>query len=331
MTQILRPDDARISWEGIVSLNRTHEWVMPWRIPYEDRVLFPPEALQDRAAMPAGVRISFRSDTLMVAGEVEPYPDAAPIDLCCDGEFIDSFELDDKDRFSFKGLPNGNKWIELWLPQFGEFRLGSLELSEGATITPFEDSRPKWITYGSSITQCKTAESPTQTWPAIVARERGLNLMCLGYGGQCHLDPMIAYMIRDLPADFLSMCVGINIYGAESLSERTFRPAIIGFVKILREGHPDTPLAVMSPIYSPPRESTPNPVGLTLERMRREVEAAVQALQKQGDGNIHYIDGLEVFGPDLTHLLPDEVHPSAEGYKVMGVNFLEKVIQKVFP
>ena len=331
MTQSLSPDDPRISWEGIVSLKRTGEWVMPWRILYEDRALFPPKALQERAAMPAGGRISFSSDTQTVAGEIEPYPESAQIDLCCDGEFIESIEIDGKDKFVFEGLANEEKLIELWLPQFGQFKLRSLELSEGATVTPYEDSRPKWITYGSSITQCRTAQSPTQTWPAIVARERGLNLTCLGYGGQCHLDPIIARMIRDLPADILSMCVGINVYGAASLSERTFRPAIIGFARILRERHPDTPLAVMSPIYSPPRESTPNPVGFTLERMRQEVQAAVQALHENGDSNIHYINGLEIFGPDLAHLLPDDVHPNAEGYKVMGRNFLEKVIQKVYP
>lgn len=207
----------------------------------------------------------------------------------------------------------------------------SLELSDGAAVVPVEDRRPRWVTYGSSITQARTAESPTQTWPAIVARERGLNLTCLGYGGQCHLEPMIARMMRDLPADFLSMCVGINVYGQGSLSPRTFRPAIIGFVQVLRERHPETPLAVMSPICSPPREATPNAVGFTLSAMREEVAAAVEALRASGDHNITYVNGLDIFGPDLAHLLPDQLHPNAEGYKIMGRNFLVKVVAQVFP
>ena len=96
--------------------------------------------------------------------------------------------------------------IELWLPQFGSFQLRNLEIDDGATLQPFADARPQWVTYGSSITQCRTAASPTQTWPAIVARQHGLNLTCLGYGGQCHLDAMVARMIRDLPADYIA-CV----------------------------------------------------------------------------------------------------------------------------
>ena len=37
----VRPDDERLRWEGTVSLQRTAEWVMPWRVPHELRRLFP--------------------------------------------------------------------------------------------------------------------------------------------------------------------------------------------------------------------------------------------------------------------------------------------------
>jgi len=331
MALMIRPDDDRLSWQGAISLQRSDDWVMPWRIPYPQRDLFPPEALQQRAAMPAGVRIAFRSDTTRLAGSIVPEAEATRIDLCCDGELHGSLELAGRSEFQFDGLPAGEKLIELWLPQFGTFRLRRLELSDGASLRRFEDTRPRWITYGSSITHCRAAESPTQTWPAIVARTRSLNLTCLGFGGQCHLDPMIARMIRDLPADLISLCVGINIYGAASMSIRTFRAAIIGFVQIIRERHADVPLVVMSPIYSPPRETAPNAVGFTLQAMREEVAAAVDALRSCGDRHIHYVNGLEIFGEELGGLLPDDLHPNAEGYKIMGKNFLEKVIGRVLP
>ncbi|MBM4087255.1 MAG: GDSL family lipase [Planctomycetes bacterium] len=321
---LIRPDDARLTWAGAVSLQRTDEWTVAWRVPFEERGLFH-EALLERAVMAAGVRIAFRSDTSLVSGQFVPRNDLTQVDLCCDGKFIGSVGLAGREEFQFDDLPAGEKVIELWLPQFGQFQLRSLALSDGASLTRFEDTRPRWITYGSSISHCRTAESPTQTWPAIVARGRGLNLTCLGFGGQCHLDPMIARLIRDLPADFLSICVGINVQGSASLSPRTFRTGIIGFVKIVREKHPTMPFAVMSPIISPPRETKPNAVGFNLRMMREEVKAAVAALQAHGDRQVHYVDGLEVLGPDLAHLLPDELHPNAEGYKAMGRNFLDKV------
>lgn len=280
--------------------------------------------------MPAGVRLAFRSNTTSVAGQFVPQTELAPIDLCIDGQLRQSVPLAGKDSFQFDGLSNRDKLVELWLPQFGPFQLRSLTLSASATLAPFEDARPRWITYGSSITHCRTAESPTQTWPAIVARERNLNLTCLGYGGQCHLDPLVATMIRDLPADFISLCVGINVLGGATMNERTFRPGIIAFVRIIREKHPTTPIAVISPIYSESRESTPNIVGLDLRSMRKEVAAAVEALENHGDHNIRYIDGLQLFGPELADLCPDGLHPSAEGYKVMGQRFLKVVAPKLF-
>ena len=244
---MIRSNDERLSWPGAISLEHSDDWVMPWRLPHTQRDLFPPLALQERAAMPAGVRLAFRSSTTTITGEIVPQPDATAVDLAVDGRIHGSVPLAGRATFTFAGLAPGEKLIELWLPQIGTFRLRSLILSDGASLMPAEDTRPRWITYGSSISHCGEAASPAYTWPAIVARTHGLNLTCLGYGGNCHLEPMIARMIRDLPADFLSMKVGINIQGGNTLNERTFRAAIIGFVQIVREKHPDTPFAVISP------------------------------------------------------------------------------------
>ncbi len=305
---------------------------MPWRLPHAARDLFP-APLVERAAMPAGVRLVFRSDATSIAGQRVAVTDSAPLDLVCDGEVVATAEQGGAESFRFDGLPPGEKRIELWLPQFGSFRLRALELNDGAIlrVEGQAEAGPRWVTYGSSITQCRTAASPTQTWPAIVARERGLHLTCLGYGGQCHLDVGVARLMRDLPAGFLSICVGINVYGGATLNQRTFRSAVTGFVQIVREGHPEIPFVVLSPIWSPPREREPNAVGFTLQGMREEVEAAVAALRAHGDGALHYVDGRGVFGPELEHLLPDGLHPNAEGYRLLGQNVLRAVVEPYFP
>ena len=218
----------------------------------------------------------------------------------------------------------------MWLPHFAPVRVRGLELDDGASAEPAGDGGPRWLTYGSSITHCRSAPGPSKTWPAIVARARGLDLTCLGYGGNCHLEPMVARIMRDLPADYLSMKVGINVYGASSLSHRTFRAAVVGFARTLRDGHPDTPLVVASPIASPPRERVPNAVGFTLEAMREEVAEAVESLRAHGDRNIHYVDGRRLFGDDLAHLLPDGLHPNAEGYQRLARNFIREVADRFF-
>lgn len=301
---------------------------MAWRIPHDERDLYALE-LVERAAMPAGVRLSFQSDTSFIEIGCDLANERSNIDLVIDGKLIGSERTTDTTQINFEGLGSESKSIVLWLPQFGEFRFGGISIDDGAVISaPIASSQTKWITYGSSITQCSAANSPTKTWPAIVARTRGYDLTCLGFGGQCHLDPMIARVIRDREADLISLCLGINIYGGATLNQRTFGPGIFGFVKIVREKHPTTPIVLLSPIYSPGREDTTNEVGFTLKQMRAEVLNAVNTLQANGDQNISYINGLDVFGSDNAHLLPDDLHPNSEGYGIMADNIL-RLLPKV--
>lgn len=166
---------------------------------------------------------------------------------------------------------------------------------------------------------------PTRTWPAIVARRLGLDLTCLGFGGQCHLDPILARTIRDLPADVISLKLGINTHGG-SLSPRAFRPAVIGYVERIREKHPVTPLLLCSPIYSAPRESASvSGDEYTLEFMRKEIRETVEMYRRRGDSAIHYLDGLDLCGPELAGYLPDEVHPNGEAQPMLAENFIKAI------
>ena len=86
----------------------------------------------------------------------------------------------------------------------------------------------------------------------------------------------------------------------------------------------------MSPIFATNREENKNPVGFNLQIMREEVQSAAEALISNGDENVHYVSGLDIFGSEYIELLPDDVHPDAEGYRVMGKNFATKVASKYF-
>ena len=92
--------------------------------------------------------------------------------------------------------------IELWLPQGAVVELRGLRVDDDADIEPApEPTAPRWAHYGSSISHCFDAESPTETWPAIAAREAGVELINFGLAGQCMLDQFVARAIRDLNSD----------------------------------------------------------------------------------------------------------------------------------
>jgi lysophospholipase L1-like esterase len=208
--------------------------------------------------------------------------------------------------------------------------LKSLSIDRGASLAPFVDKRLRWGTYGSSVTQCSVSKSPVHTWPAVVARICNFNLLNLGFSGECCLDAMVARVIRETPLDFISMEIGPNIYGYNALNERSFRAAVLAFVKLVREGHPKTPYVLMSPIYYPVGEKKKNNAGFTMQMMRRELAAAAATIRAGGDKNFHFVDGMRVLGPRHSKLLPDGCHPTPEGYIIMGQNFSRVVARKYF-
>jgi len=337
-------DDSRLTWEGAVSLERSPDYVKPWRIPFEQRRLFGMTSIDDmmlsRAGMPAGVRISFRSDTTSIEGEIGaivpnrfnvPETFAAKIDVACDGELHSTFYLGADTSFRIDGLPRQDKLIEVWLPEYRDFRLQALRFSPGATLERHRDARRRWLVYGSSYTQSRGAASPWFAWPAVAARVHDLHHMNFAYGGQCHLDAMVARMLRNYPADILSMEVGVNIHAGATLDARAMRAALIGFVSIVRERHPRTPFAIMSALYAWERETQRNAVNLTLADTRPIVEEAVEALRASGDHAVHYFNGLDFIGEREKELIEDHVHPNAEGYQVLGARFAANALAPLLP
>jgi hypothetical protein len=317
-------------FEGAISFEQGDGWLRPWRLHVEKLPLY--YNVAERAIAPAGVRLRFRTASPTIELGVVPSDVARRFDLTVEGELVQTVELaPGGGAVAFAELPAGERTVELWLPHGVEVSLTDLRLADGAAAEVVPDPRPRWVTYGSSISHCGAAHSPARTWPATAARLRGLNLTCLGYGGNCHLEPMVALMIRDLPADVITLKVGINIHGG-SLSPRTFRPALVGFVQIIRERHPDTPIGVISPIISPPRETTPGATGLTLQKMRAELEEAVGRLAACGDRNIRYVSGLTLFDADLVErYLPDLLHPNGDGYEIIGRRVAQNVLPELLP
>ena len=242
---------------------------------------------------------------------------------------------------TFGNLAAGNKRCEIWLPHNAYVELRALEIDDGATLTPTPAPRTKrWIHHGSSISHCMEANTPTGVWPAVAARHAGLHLTSLGFGGQCHLDQFVARTIRDSDADLVTVKVGINVINMDSMRERVFMPALHGFLDTIREGKPTTPIVVISPIFCPSAESTPGPtfpnaagkfvtfpgndalrVGCMSLRRVREIISEVVATRAKQDPNLRYLNGLELFGEADAGDLPDDLHPSPEGYARMGERF----------
>ncbi|QDQ97529.1 GDSL-type esterase/lipase family protein [Tomitella fengzijianii] len=345
--------------------------LVPCRLPAWARGFADPQLLSAQA-QPAGVRLAFRTAatrieltahrTHMAFRGVAPRP-AGRFELLVDGEpagqveaeggtavLIDaatgSVETDPgtTQTVRFDGLAAREKDVEIWLPHYERVELG--ELRADAPVEPLAgDRRPRWLHYGSSISQGSNATHPTGTWIARAALGAGLDLTNLGFSGAAMLDPFVARVLRERPADAISLEVGINLVNADVMRMRAFTSVLHGFLDTIREGHPTTPLLVVSSPYCAMHEDTPGPAALdfgdgamryratgdpaearagrlTLRTIREETERIV-AHRAGSDPHIFYLDGLALFGAADAEQHPpaDNLHPGPEAHALMAERF----------
>ena len=336
---ILRHACFRI--EGAVSVEDSAAGLRPWRLPHMDIALFSP-GVATRAGQPSGVRFVFRSNTpaIRIAVQIPKNADGSAMadaswtwDLRADGALacrVSQSCAEEEIRLAIPEPfgPRQERVLEVWLPsQYLPVTLASVCINADAGCSTVEDRRRRFVMYGSSITQAKEAAGPSDTWAAIAAARNGLYLTNLGFGGQEHAEGGIARVIRDLPADVIGLCLGGNIHANSSLSARTYLPAVIDMVRIIREKHPRTPIALFGCIYMPEEVGQKNLFGLTLDEYRAWTREAADKLRAHGDGPIRYIHGPDLYGPDdaaqFTH---DGAHPDAEGQRLLGLRIAERVL-----
>jgi hypothetical protein len=366
----LSPDLFR----GLAELESTPRGVAPHRLPTAVRQRFPDPQLLGMESQPSGVRLVLSTAARSVELVTHPRRTGyrglerprGRIDVTVDGELSLSDELTGGDLLevdlrdgsanSTRGadhattltLPGTDSLVEIWLPHNEAIEV--VALRSDAPVSPETRRRPVWLHHGSSISQGSNATAPSETWPALVARAADIDLRNLGFGGSAMVDPFVARVMRDAPADMISVKLGINVVNLDAMRLRAFVPAVHGFLDTIRDGHPETPLLLVSPLFAGIHEDTPGPGAfdpaslaagtvrfvatgtpgdtaqgrLTLRVIREALRDIVE--RRADDANLHYLDGTELFGEqDAARLpLPDDLHPSPEAHRLIGERFAER-------
>jgi hypothetical protein len=250
----------------------------------------------------------------------------------------------------FTGLRPVESEYELWLPFTDAVDVLALR-ADAPVAAPADRRAVRWLHHGSSISHGYVADAPTGTWPAVAALATGVELTNLAFSGNAMLDPFTARTMRDQPAELISLKVGINLVNGDDMRMRVFRPAVDGFLDTLREGHPTTPIVVVSPIWCEPVESAAGPTmqdptraeewsiaagtvedvaaGKLSLRSIRAALAEIVTRRAADDPNLHYVDGLALYGGSdaATMPLPDNLHPGPDVQRLIGERFAELVLR----
>jgi len=254
-------------------------------------------------------------------------------------------EIEGEDSVAEFELPPSDKAriVQVWLPQNCPIELISIEANADWQPPSF-GFQPLWVHYGSSISHCEDADGPLGVWQVAAARELGLDVYNLGLGGCANLEQFAARTIRDMPAQLISLKLGINVVNNASYTARTFGPAVHGFIDTNRDAHKTTPIHEITPDSCPAHEDNPGPsetspdgmvqgqpfsrhewIGELTLRGIREILSELVAVRAQTDSNIYYLDGLQLFNHTEALTMPDGIHPDAAGYRKIAANFVERV------
>jgi hypothetical protein len=365
---------------GALELEHTPHGLLPHRLPAWARAQCADPQLAMAESQPAGCRLVFETRSTEIeldALRTRPAYVGMPMrpdgmyDLLIDGELTaqasltggnvlmkdaaagtEEFVAGPPGTIRFAGLPDWHKSVEIWLPHNEITELIALRSDHPLQASPI--TRPVWLHHGSSISHGSNAAHPTGTWPALAAAGAGVELINLGMGGGALLDPFTARTMRDIPADLISVKIGINIVNADLMRRRAFGPAVHGFLDTIRDGHPTTPIIVVSAVHCPIHEDTPGPLApdfaggvlafaatgdpaevsagkLTLRVIRDEL-AGIVGQRAATDPNLHYVNGLDLYGPaDLAEFpLADRLHPGPEAHERIGHRFAA-VIRETIP
>ncbi|GHH30819.1 GDSL-type esterase/lipase family protein [Lentzea cavernae] len=352
---------------GAAELEETARGVRPHRLPAWVRTRFPDPQLMGAESRPSGVRVVLATEARTVELVLHPTTVSyrgvsrprGSVDLVVDGERLSSDQLTGGDdveidlstgasqfhagtattiRFE---LAEGDKVVEIWLPHNEEVEIVALRTD--APVRPAHTDRRTWLHHGSSISHGSNATTPTRIWPAVAARRGDVELHNLGFGGSALADHFVARVIRDRPADLISVKLGINVVNFDVMRLRAFVPAVHGFLDTIRDGHPSTSLVLVSPIFCGTHEDTPGPGEMRTDEQGnvtfaatgphgpapqltlRIIRDALRSLteRRADDPDLHYLDGTRLYGPQDagTHPLPDALHPDTATHELIGERF----------
>src|SRR6185312_8942658 len=216
------------------------------------------------AQSPSGGRIRFRtnSSTLAIRLEYPKPPNMANmhafgqtgVDLYIDGVYRntaiagrDSKPGLTQEHSFYKDQPRIDREITLYLPLYMPVKVLGIGLDTDARIqAPKSFSLDKPIVfYGTSITQGGCASRSGMSYQAILGRMLNADFVNLGFSGNGKGEPEMARTVAGIDASYFVLDFAQNNPTVESLMQ-VYAP----FVDTIRSKHPQTPILVVTPIYS---------------------------------------------------------------------------------
>lgn len=320
-------------------------WCRPWRLSDEQvRMLgsasaWHPGLYRQMARCTSGIVLEFTTDASEVAVEVrlddEPAGTAAQLRLV-DGDdpaarlphdglsaLVDGHHLEARmpqDGFACFVLSGADDLPEddlIYLPGLGPEHHVRIYLPclrgcvvrdvwcDGTYVRPV-DARPQMLVLGDSISQGFVVGDPALAWPAVLANERGLDLVNQGVGGQVAQPGTLRGIASHVDPALIVVALGAN-YRFEACSIRAVARDIRQYLIDVARLWPDVPAFVVSPIWHN-EEALPSHAMSCYESVPMLLRA-----QASVHDSMVYVDGSGLLDADAALLADGMDHPNAAG------------------
>ena len=292
------------------------------------------ENMNEIARCPSGGLIRFKTDTSKMAlfctysfkSEHETLTQCADagfdLYMCSDSgyEFAGNFRPDFGEDFLNveRPIPSTGKMEEyiLYFPLYSHIDELKIGVQKGMHIQKTEPKiQKKILFYGSSVTNGSTACRPGLTYPAVLCRRLGAEMINLGYSGNCKGEGFLAREMGALDFDAFVMEYDHNEADPKILAEKHEN-----FFKIIRNSKADIPIVIMS---RPDFFHTSSDRTLAFKEV---VYTTYRNAVDSGDGNVYFADGRSIF-PDegRSDFSSDRIHPND-----MGLYTIANVLYDIF-
>ena len=234
-----------------------------------------------------------------------------------------------KDEYNVTVFKNDNvkkiREFTLHFPLYSGVEKFAIGLSEGAKVyppSPWIDDRPI-VVYGTSIQQGGCASRPGMCHTNILSRKLNRPFINLAFSGSGKGEPEMAEMLAKIknPAMF------ILDYDANAQSAG-LKKTLSTFTDIIRKKHPETPIVLVSKLphaYEYQGEMQYNDERIALTSIHL---AELQRRRAMGDRNIHFIDGMTLYGAEPSECTVDGCHATDLGFYMVAGN-MEPVIREI--
>lgn len=256
-------------------------------------------------------------ETIERANDEDPAPNAGlvdGIDLLVDGTYVQTVPICAGTlTLPFDNPTHAPVEVQVYLPNLAIVAVGNL--ATNATIEP-APKRGYMLALGDSITQGYVVGAPSSSWPALVARARGLDLVNQAIAGH-HFDYHTLCDLRTLredPPTLVFVAYGTNDW-CHTASAHEITVNMTTYLERLAECFPTTPIYVLSPIWRAD-EAQPRACARPLTWMRDQLAGECARL------GLHYLDGTNLVDADTALFADGRLHPNAQGARLMAEGLL---------